>query len=76
MMCVNALFELFGFTDTNANANDLKLQILPAGNANFIYVYVTVVPTKHYDIFIICLICTKLSAIHMIYICVDRRWLE
>jgi hypothetical protein len=33
MMCVNALYELFGFTDSNANANDLKLQTLPAGNA-------------------------------------------
>ena len=29
MMCVNALYELFGFTDSNANANDLKLQTLP-----------------------------------------------
>jgi hypothetical protein len=33
MMCVNALYELFGFTDSNANANDLKLQTLLAGNA-------------------------------------------
>jgi len=40
MMCVNALYELFGFTDTNANANDLKLQTLPAGSTNELILFV------------------------------------